>query len=104
MASATDKRIKALMEAIAAKIEIPPTIRHAVINDGDPVPAEAEGEILIVRVIVSPPDRPEDPALPPRPDPPAPPIERGDRTRIDVQDPDPVRFRRRIEYPKQGFA
>jgi hypothetical protein len=73
--------------------------RAAVQSVNDP-PTEAPDELLICRVIVSPPELSEEPLPEPAPAP-SPRIERGDRTPIEIER-DETRFHRRLDYPSLG--
>jgi hypothetical protein len=103
MASNLSKRLAKLEEALAQRTQGPKVVRRVILQDGEPIPEEGADELLIVRRIVSPPERPADEPLA-TPSEPSTPIERGDRTRLDIQQQDESRFHRRIEYPKCGIV
>jgi hypothetical protein len=101
MSSAIAKRLEKLEQAIAARTEGPKTVRRAKVEAGAELPEEAADELVICRVIVTPPERPAEEALPEQPDYSASPaIERGDRTPIEIE----RRFSRPINYPPLGLA
>jgi hypothetical protein len=64
MASALHKRLEKLEQALAARTQGPKTVRGAVVDAADELPTEAADELLICRVIVSPPERAPDALLP----------------------------------------
>ena len=65
-------RLDRLEAALRAQVQAPLAVKRVIIEDGDELPREADGELLIVRRIVAAPERPEEPALEPPPRPPAP--------------------------------
>jgi hypothetical protein len=103
MASNLSKRLAKLEEALAQRTNGPKVVRSVVIAEGDEVPPEGADELLICRVIVSPPERAPDAPLPEATTAVSPRIDMGGRTQLEIQRED-ERFRRRINYPPLGLA
>jgi hypothetical protein len=103
MVSALHKRLEKLEQALAQRNAGPKTARLVVIADGDEIPPEGADELLICRVIVSPPERAPDAPLPEATTAVSPRIDMGGRTQLEIQRED-ERFRRRINYPPLGLA
>jgi hypothetical protein len=90
-----EKRFEKIEARARARKRGPKIVRHIVIEATDDIPEEAEGELLICRVIVDPPERPgeEPPVLPPVTSP---------RTMHGHRMAVPENFGRRLDYPKIG--
>jgi hypothetical protein len=100
MTSALSKRIEKLEQAQASRTQGPRTIRRVVVETGVDLPAESPDELLICRVIVTPPERPADEPISETTQAVSPRIEHGDRTPIEIQRDE--RFHRPIRYPHCG--
>ena len=94
------KRLAKLEEAVASRTKGPKTIRRVVVEAGADLPTEGPDELLICRVIVTPPERPADEPIAETTQALSPRIEHGDRTPIEIQRDE--RFHRPIRYPHLG--
>ena len=94
------KRLAKLEEAVASRTQGPKTIRRVVVEVGADLPTEGPDELLICRVIVTPPERPADEPIAETTQALSPRIEHGDRTPIEIQRDE--RFHRPIRYPHFG--
>jgi hypothetical protein len=98
MSSALSKRLQRLEELLAARNTGERSARRVIVADGDDLPEEAPEELLICRVLVTPPERPEEEIVIPA-TPPASPrtVEAGRKAVVD-----PTRFHRIVQYPRTG--
>ena len=90
-----EKRFEKIEAKARARKRGPKIVRHLIIGASDEIPEEAEGELLICRVIVDPPERPAD-------EPPVVPATTSPRTVHGARLSVPKNYRRPIEYPNLG--
>jgi hypothetical protein len=50
------KRLAKAAQDIALRTKAPKTVRHAIVDEGEELPQEVEGELLITRQMVKPPE------------------------------------------------
>jgi hypothetical protein len=96
MTIALQKELKRLKAQVAARTAGDRFVRRVIIEAGDETPEEGEGEMLICRVIIDPPERPEE-ELPVFVAP-SPRTVNGTRMAADTN----PSFRRHLEYQKDG--
>jgi hypothetical protein len=89
-------RLDRLEAAVRAQVATPITVKRVILEDGDELPVEAGNELLIVRRIVEPPERPaeERVVVEPRP------IVEVKPAKARPPDADP--FKRPMQYPRLG--
>jgi hypothetical protein len=95
MATPLEKRWERIERLAKLRMKPKRVARQVIINDGDEIPEEAEGELLICRLIVDPPEREveEPPVISPATSP---------RTVHAARIAVPENYGRHIEYPKLG--
>jgi hypothetical protein len=90
--------LQRLEKLVAARTSGPSSARRVVLQADDELPEEATDELLICRVMVTPPERPEEEIVIPATPPISPRTIQAGRTAMT----DPTRFHRIIQYPKTG--
>lgn len=98
MSAALSKRLQRLEELLAARTTGERSARRVIVADGDDLPEEAPDELLICRVLVTPPERPEEEIVLPATPPITPrTVQAGRKVMAD-----PTRFHRIVQYPRTG--